>query len=211
MLAAGDAASGKTTLLRTWARGLAARHPPDDARLIIVDVRRGLHGAVPASHVAGYAADPEAVSRLIEQLAVVLRERMPPPGITPHELRSRTWWTGPEAYVVADDYELVSGGSQEPLAPLADFVPRAHEIGLHLVIARRTTGAGRTMRSDPLLAKIGGAGTCGLLLSGDPHEGMLVRGLRPARMRPGRGVLACGDKQPRLIQIALDDDGEAAS
>ena len=40
-----DAESGKTTLLRVLARALARRYPPEQARLVVVDYRRGLLGA----------------------------------------------------------------------------------------------------------------------------------------------------------------------
>ena len=55
-----DAESGKTTLLRVVARGLTARYGPDELRIVVVDYRRGLLGAVPATHLLAYASTADA-------------------------------------------------------------------------------------------------------------------------------------------------------
>jgi S-DNA-T family DNA segregation ATPase FtsK/SpoIIIE len=206
LLIFGDVGSGKTALLRTWVRGLARRYPAASARVIIIDYRRALLGVVAPEHLAGYAGDAATARSHIEQIAGVLDQRRPPAGVTPRQLRTRSWWRGPEIYLVVDDYDLVSGGPQAPLGLLADYIPQAREIGLHLVIARRTGGAGRAMMSDPLLTRIRDLGTFGLLLSGDPREGTLVGDQHAIRQPPGRGLLTSRNQRPALLQLAIDED-----
>ena len=41
------------------------------------------------------------------RLATYLRGRLPGPDVTPDQLRSRSWWTGAEVFVLVDDYDLV--------------------------------------------------------------------------------------------------------
>jgi len=68
------------------------------------------------------------------QVASKLAERLPPADVTVQQLRERSWWTGPELYLVVDDYDLVSAGRQSPLAQLADYLPQAREAGFHVVV-----------------------------------------------------------------------------
>jgi DNA segregation ATPase FtsK/SpoIIIE, S-DNA-T family len=206
LLAFGDAGSGKSTLLRTVARGLAGACTPAQARLVVIDYRRALLDAVPSEHMAGYAADAASARGCAELIARTLSARVPPPDISPRALRSRDWWDGPEIYLLVDDYDLLSGGHAGPLAPLADYLPHAMETGLHLVIARRTTGTARAMISDPVLARVRDLGAQGLVLSGDPREGVLIADQRATRLPPGRGVLLRRGQQPMLIQVATEDD-----
>ena len=39
----------------------------------------------------------------------LLSARLPGEGVTQQQLRDRSWWSGPEVYVVVDDYDLVAG------------------------------------------------------------------------------------------------------
>ena len=45
---------------------------------------------------------------------------MPGENVTQQQLRTRSWWSGPDIYLIIDDYDLVAGASGNPLAPLAD-------------------------------------------------------------------------------------------
>ena len=64
-------------------------------------------------------------------LAESLKERLPPSDITPQQLKERSWWSGPDVYVLIDDYDLIGGGSlNHPLSPLIEYLPLARDIGL---------------------------------------------------------------------------------
>ena len=41
-------------------------------------------------------------------LAEKLKERLPPSDITQQQLKERSWWSGPDLYVLIDDYDLVA-------------------------------------------------------------------------------------------------------
>ncbi|MDH2393566.1 type VII secretion protein EccCa [Streptomyces sp. HNM0663] len=205
-LVLGDSGSGKTSFLRSWMRGMAERNSAYDIRFMVFDYRRSLLEAVPDEYLAAQAANNDHAVAYAEQLTAKLSERMPPPGIGSRELRRRDWWSGPELYAVVDDYDLVAGqaGQRGPLAPLADYLTHAADIGFHVVIARRVTGAGRALLSDPLVSRVQEFGTGGLILSGDPREGTLIGDQRAARRPPGRGLLVGRRSQPAIVQTVLD-------
>ena len=73
----GDAECGKTSLLRLLARQLAARHPPEEAALLVVDLRRGLLDLTALPNLVGYACTPPTVAQLVDHLHRQLTERPP--------------------------------------------------------------------------------------------------------------------------------------
>ncbi|OLE28880.1 MAG: type VII secretion protein EccC, partial [Actinobacteria bacterium 13_1_20CM_3_71_11] len=104
----GDVESGKSTFLRCLARGITEGYAPNDAKVIIVDYRRSLLGTVTTDHLIGYGTSQQVTNDLIQQVVAVMRERLPGPEVTAEQLRSRSWWRGPELYVLVDDYDLVA-------------------------------------------------------------------------------------------------------
>nr|WP_233149784.1 type VII secretion protein EccCa [Kineosporia sp. A_224] len=199
-LAFADAESGKSALLRSLLRGIVAGQTPDRARLLVVDYRRSLLGEVPESHLIGYAGSEPVLSDLMAKAAVTLRGRIPGPDVTPDQLRTRSWWTGPELYVVVDDYDLVSGSARNPLAGLVEFLPQAKDIGLHLLLTRRSGGAGRALY-EPVLQRLRELGSPGLVMSGSKDEGVLLGTVKPSPQPPGRGLLVSRRHGTRLVQV----------
>ena len=194
----GDNESGKSTFLRVFARAIAERYTPKQARIVAVDYRRSLLGSLPESHLLGYGTSNEITSRLLSDAAVVMNERLPGPDVTAEQLRNRSWWKGPELYVLVDDYDLVAT-DRNPLAALHDFLAQSREIGLHLVIARRSGGASRAFY-DPILKRLRDLATPGIIMSGDREEGPLLGNVRPGPLPPGRGWLVTRREGARLIQ-----------
>ncbi|MYS19082.1 DNA segregation ATPase FtsK/SpoIIIE, S-DNA-T family [Streptomyces sp. DvalAA-14] len=205
LLVFGDSGSGKSTFLRSWMTGLIARRSAWETRFIVVDYRRSLLGAVPQDYLGAYAGDANAATVYAEQVAAKLAQRLPPPDVTMAQLRERSWWTGPEFYLVVDDYDMVGGGRQSPLTPLVDYLPQARELGLHVVLARRVSGLMRSQMSEPMLNRVRELGSAGLVLSGDPREGIVMGDERAAQRPPGRGVLLRRQFPPTLVQLALAD------
>jgi S-DNA-T family DNA segregation ATPase FtsK/SpoIIIE len=209
LLVLGDAGAGKTVFLRTLMRGLADRHGPNQIRFMVTDYRRSLIDAVPEAYIGAYAGDAAAAREYAEQLAAKLAGRMPPPGISAKDLRARGWWTGPDLYLIVDDYDLAATGHTSPLAALVDYIPQARETGLHVILARRVAGMSRAITADPLMARIRDLGTTGLILSGDPREGVLLGTERATARAPGRGMLLRRREPPVLIQVATtENDGQ---
>lgn len=203
LLCFADAESGKTTLLRLLARGIASRFTPDEARIVVVDYRRGLLGFVPKSHLIGYTSSPENTAAAADEVAASLRRRLPGKDVTPKMLRERSWWSGPEVYVLVDDYDLVTpgNGTAHPLLPLVEFLPQAKDVGLHVVVTRRCGGAGRALY-DPLLGRLRELAAPGLVMNGSSDEGALLGSVKPSLLPPGRGTLVDRRRGARRLQLA---------
>jgi DNA segregation ATPase FtsK/SpoIIIE, S-DNA-T family len=77
LLVLGDAECGKTSLLRLIARQVAARHPPEQVALLVVDLRRGLLDLTALPNLVGYACTPAAVAQAVELLHRELTGRTP--------------------------------------------------------------------------------------------------------------------------------------
>jgi S-DNA-T family DNA segregation ATPase FtsK/SpoIIIE len=200
----GDVESGKTNVLRTFLRGLISGNASDRLQVLVVDYRRTLLGVVPPDYLLGYAgAEPAASAQLAETVQVLTR-RLPPADLSIERLRARNWWHGPEVYIVADDYDLVATPSGNPLLPLLPLLAQAKDVGLHVLLARRTGGASRGIL-EQLMLRLRELGTPGLLLSGDPQEGALLGSFRSALQPPGRGLLVRRHERPSLIQVALSE------
>ena len=106
-------------------------------------------------------------------------------------------WDGADVFVLVDDHDLVAP-SLHPLVPL---LPVARDVGLHLIVARRSGGAARAM-FEPVLQALRDLGAPGLLLAGSPDEGPLLGGVRPTPAPPGRGRLVTRDRGVEVVQVA---------
>lgn len=196
----GDGACGKTTLLRGICLGLMESNTPQQAKLIIGDYRRTMLGVVEGDHLAGYAASATTFTTMMNDLAGILASRMPGPDTTQQQLRERSWWSGPEIYVVVDDYDLVATSSGNPLTPLLDYLAHAKDLGLHLIVARRSGGASRALY-EPVIARMRDLVPAGMVMSGSRDEGNLIGTVRPSEQPPGRGTFV-GRSGTSLLQLS---------
>ncbi len=145
----------------------------------------------------GTFTEPRGVEAMVADLLPVL------------ERRQSGEWSGPQIHILVDDYDLVAGQSN-PLAGLTDYLAHGRDIGLHLVITRRSGGAGRAIY-EPVIARLRDLGTPGLLMSGDKSEGPLLGTTKPESLPPGRGRLVGrrGDVQlVQLVECPDEPDGE---
>lgn len=206
-----DGESGKTTFLRTVITGIMAASLSADVRILLVDYRRTLLGLVPPDYLAGYAPSSTQLAAFLGDLVPLLRSRLPGPEVTVDQLRDRSWWTGPEVYVVVDDYDLVSSAMDNPLTALRELLPQAKDIGLHLVLARRTAGAARALY-EPVVQTLRELGAPGFVGTGAADEGALVGPAKPMpTYPPGRGMLVTRRGGAQLIHVAMALDASAAS
>ncbi|PND56635.1 type VII secretion protein EccCb [Mycobacterium sp. ENV421] len=188
LLVLGDQECGKTSALRTLCREILRVATTQPALLFVVDYRRGLLDIADADHVLDYVFSEHGLAQRLPGLISLLQNRLPTADTTIEQLRARSWWTGPEIYVVVDDYDVVGATSPDALSPLVALLPHAADIGLRMVIARRCAGSARAM-FEPLLAQVRDSGCGALLMSGSSDEGPLIGHHRATRRPPGRGLL----------------------
>lgn len=206
LVAFADTECGKTGLLRNIAAGVMENATPTEAKIILVDFRRSMLGVIPDEYLGGYATAPQSCADLMTALAGALKDRLPPNDITQQQLKERSWWSGPDLFVMIDDYDLIPGGSlNHPLGPLVEYLPQARDIGLRVIIARRSGGAGRAML-DPIVGRLKDLSCNGLVMSGSKEEGGLFGGYKATQMVPGRGMLISRTMKSGVIQLSRMPD-----
>jgi S-DNA-T family DNA segregation ATPase FtsK/SpoIIIE len=187
LIVIGDSESGKTSLLRGIARQVTQNRTPEQAKLIILDHRMTMLREFDGPGLLGYSTGLERSMEVVGGLVEGLRKRLPGGDVTPEQLRDRSWWTGPEIYLLVDDYDLVATSRGNPLKPLLDLLPQARAIGLHIFVTRQAGGASRAV-VDPVLGRLKELNTPAVLLS-IPKDEMAIWGMKPARRAKGRGLL----------------------
>jgi len=206
LVAFADSESGKTGLLRNIAAGVMENATPTEAKIILVDFRRSMLGVIDEAYLGGYATAPQSCADLMTALAGALKDRLPPNDITQQQLKERSWWSGPELFVMIDDYDLIGGGSlNHPLGPLVEYLPQARDIGLRVIITRRSGGAGRALM-DPIIGRLRDLSCNGLVMSGSKEEGGLFGGYKASPMPPGRGMLVSRSMKSGVIQLSRMPD-----
>ncbi|WKX72917.1 type VII secretion protein EccCa [Streptomyces sp. XD-27] len=202
----GETESGKTALLRLLIKQLTERYTPEEALFVVGDYRRSLLECVPEPHLVGYATTQNAFEKYVSDMNTLISSRIPGTDVTPHQLRTRSWWKGPRAFIVVDDYDLVATSSGNPMAQLVDNLPYARDSGVNIIVARSTAGAGRSSY-EPFIQRFKELGAQGVLLSGPPAEGELLGGVKARPLPPGRGVFVSRRGGASLVQTGwLEED-----
>lgn len=68
-----------------------------------------------SDYVEKFAYNLDGVQAMMGELAAVLAGREPPPGLSAEELLSRSWWSGPEIFLIVDDIQQLPAGFDSPL------------------------------------------------------------------------------------------------
>jgi DNA segregation ATPase FtsK/SpoIIIE, S-DNA-T family len=228
LLVLGAGGCGKSSLLRLIAKGLAARYPPEEVALLVIDLRRGLPDLTSLPNLAGYACTSATVAQAVDNLQRELTERTPadlgvlaelqPAGLrlrppvgaalngtnrqeSPTVLVGAPVRVWPRWVVLVDDYDLLPAAAGSPLLPLLDLLGLGRELGLHLVLTRRVAGSARAA-FEPVVQRLRELGGVGLVMSGDPGEGPLLGNQRAVPLPPGRAFLVRPRRAPALVQVA---------
>jgi S-DNA-T family DNA segregation ATPase FtsK/SpoIIIE len=184
----GDSGSGKTAALRLITKAITTVYTPEEAQILVVDPRRTILESVPDAYRRGTAVSVPAAEALVREITAELQERVPGTDITPAQLRRRDWWSGPEIFILVDDYDLLLGPAGGPFQSLVELVPQAGDIGLHMVMARAAAGSSRSAM-EPVTRRLQESNTPELALSMPSTELPLLNGARGRQLPPGRAVL----------------------
>ncbi len=120
-----------------------------------------------------YAYTPDDIDRVLAELAEMMRDRLPPSGLSQEELLTRSAWSGPHHFVLIDDEQELrtTGAVAKPAAtaPLWPLIERSREIGLHVIATRLPGNWAGVSAMSPFLQKLTGS-----------RAPTLVHGQRPA-------------------------------
>lgn len=205
LLIFGAAKSGKTTIAHALAQAICARNSPDQVRFMLADYRSGLLDAVPDTHLLSAGAinrNSASLDEAIKALAMNLQKRLPPADLTTAQLRSRSWWSGPDIVLLVDDWHMIVGaaGGMPPMMPLAPLMPAAGDIGLHIIVTCQMSQAYKATM-DKFVGSAFGAGSPTLFLSGDKAD-FPSSEFKVKRRPPGQALLAAPEGR-EVIQAAF--------
>jgi S-DNA-T family DNA segregation ATPase FtsK/SpoIIIE len=206
----GDPASGKSNALRLLIREILRQNTAETAAFLILDPKRSLLGEIPDGFAKSYFTNPEDESwaATITEIGELLKSRRPGDDVSRKELLERSFWQGPDLYILIDDYDIAAPDYGTPLESLAALIPSAADIGLHIFLTCRNSVA-VTKSSDPVLKRLKQLGHWGILLPGSPEVGPLIDSLKPELGPPGRARIVSGSSLeiPR-VQLAWVPEAE---
>ncbi|MFV4691017.1 type VII secretion system ESX-5 FtsK/SpoIIIE family ATPase EccC5 [Mycobacterium tuberculosis] len=215
LMVTGRRECGRTTTLATimseigrlYAPGASSAPPPapgrSSAQVWLVDPRRQLLTALGSDYVERFAYNLDGVVAMMGELAAALAGREPPPGLSAEELLSRSWWSGPEIFLIVDDIQQLPPGFDSPLHKAVPFVNRAADVGLHVIVTR-TFGGWSSAGSDPMLRALHQANAPLLVMDADPDEGFIRGKMKGGPLPRGRGLLMAEDTGV-FVQVAATE------
>ncbi|WP_297628029.1 type VII secretion protein EccCa [Nocardia sp.] len=204
MIVLGSSGCGKSTVLASLLESIRRQFDKDQARVLLIDYRRRHLDAVPADMLIGYLTSERDVAEGLPSFVDKMRSRRAPMGVTSQQLKQRSWWTGPEIFVVIDDYHMVVQRSMmSPLEPLKDVIVDARDTGLHIIAARNIAQADSALY-DNVLGQMKNLNSSGLIMDGSRSDGMLLGDVKPTKQPVGRGIFIEPMISRRdLVQAAL--------
>ena len=213
LMVTGRRECGKTTTLATVMSEIERLYAPGagtapetsarSAQVWLVDPRRQLLTTLGPDYVEKFAYNLDGAVALVNELAVTLAGREPPPGLSAEELLSHAWWSGPEIFLIIDDIQQFPPGFDSPFQKAAPWVTRAADVGLH-VIATRSFGGWSSAGSDPLLRALHQANAPLLVMDADPDEGFIRGKMKGGPLPRGRGLLMAEDTGV-FVQVAATE------
>ena len=197
MLVVGRQGCGKTSALAAIGQAITARLSPQQAQITVIDPKTSLIGRVPDRNLRAYAYTPDDIDRVLDEVAGMIRDRLPPSGLSQEELLARPAWTGPHHFVLIDDeHELRAGGlvgKQAATAPLWNLIERGREVGLHVIAARLPGNWAGVSAMSPFLQKLTGSRAPTLFMDNDPQTVKVFARTSAQQLSPGRGLLVTTD------------------
>lgn len=210
----GSPRTGKSTLLRTLAASLIARHTPAQVQIYGIDLGGGLLGALEgAPHVGGVVGklQREAVVRIVRQLRTEVEDREAAFREAGHEsmTAARNAGTFPDVFLFVDGWEAFKREFELLDREVEELAATGLSFGVHVVVAANRWAEIRPALLDNLGARLE-------LKLHDAIDSLVSRqaaAALPAEL-PGRGLRTDGLQfqaaLPRLDGRA-EDEGTAAA
>ncbi|WP_327148004.1 type VII secretion protein EccCa [Nocardia sp. NBC_01329] len=188
MIVLGSSGCGKSTVLAAFLASIRSRFTPEQAKVLLVDYRRHHMDALPEEQLIGYLTSARDLEEGLPPFAAKMRTRRPPQGVTSQQLRERSWWSGPEVFVVVDDYHMVAQrGMMNPLDPIKDLIVDGRDTGMHIIAARNIAQADTAMY-DGVLGQMKNINSSGFVMDGSRLDGILIGDVKASKQPPGRGI-----------------------
>jgi len=222
LLAIGDVGSGKTSFLRGHINSIIRQFTAEEAQFVIIENQYKLHYEQEQldnyGYLLGYASTPSQIEAALAKVTELISPRTPTEDtrLTSAQVRNRTWYQGPEVYVLIDNATNFVQGMTWPtkLDPLLKLMEDRNDLGLHVYATGQARGFNSIRESNKLYKAMALSNTATLLFSGPYDAGTIWpgTGIRFASRRPGQAALVEDPSggTPEAIQTPLarpwDDD-----
>ncbi|WP_336794323.1 FtsK/SpoIIIE domain-containing protein [Gordonia malaquae] len=205
LILAGDrGTSGKTTALRWLLRWIMNTYQPGEAVVFMIDT--GYQLLTERDHLmakgmlGAYTADRNNVTPMLTEIQKKVEERMPtnPDTMTASELKNRSWWSGPELFIVGDPgASLMSSGGfgTGPADELTRLLSERNDLGVRLWMTLNAAELQNAVQSNrPTVSNLINGNASVLMLSGSVQGTVFgftgsEQSAKFARRRPGLGQL----------------------
>ncbi|AQA06966.1 type VII secretion protein EccCa (plasmid) [Mycobacterium sp. TJFP1] len=182
LLIAGNAKSGKSEAIGAIYDSITRRFPGgvDEAAVIFIDPRRRHLGKISDKNLFAYVTNDDELAAAVVKLwdRYNLGARELPPGIDAKTRAARSWWSGPEIFMIIDDYHLFANtrnfGDQPAIFKmLPQLENEALAKGWHFVLARAAEEFFIAVNRDPILRRMIGDAAPTVMLSGNKFDGQI--------------------------------------
>lgn len=221
-LIAGDPQSGKTSTLRTLITSVVNQYTNEEAKFVIFDPNFSLLNEMERLEHTGYvkkqnyATNRDDTREPVEMLKKLLHRRSPTRDmdLDPRDILNRSWFTGPEIFVIIDGYQRIGSvpGTPSPIDELVPFLTTTPDLGVHLFVTSAANGLSMALGSNKMFKMFSDQTAPLLMLSGPTTEPRItsLKGRFEAR-RAGRGqLLLPAESRSSIVQIAWTSAGDAA-
>jgi DNA segregation ATPase FtsK/SpoIIIE-like protein len=159
--------------------------------------------------VRAYAYSADDIDTVMRELAELLRDRLPPSGLSQEELLNRKSWDGPHHFVLIDDEHELRPHNQvvkpAATAPLWGLIERSREVGLHVIASRLPGNWASQVVMNPLLQKLIGSRSPTLFMDNDPANVKVYGRISAQQLPPGRGLLVTTDGEIEGVLVGAPD------
>lgn len=206
MLVVGRQSCGKSTTLAVFGQMVVARCTPEQAQITIIDPKTSLIGRIQGEHVRAYAYTADDIDAVLAELTQLLRDRLPPSGLSQEELLNRRSWDGPHHFVLIDDEQELRPhgvlGKNAATGPLWGLMERSREIGLHVIASRLPGNWAGVSVTNPFLQKMTGSRAPTLFMDNDPAAVKVFGRISAQQLPPGRALLVTSDGGMEGVLVA---------
>lgn len=213
LLAVGDPKCGKTTFLRTVINSVVNQFSPEEAQFVILETKFDLLTEQEQLAANGYLmayADQNSLSEAIEKVQAAIQPRLPrkEDGLSSAQIMNRSWYSGPEIFVLIDGVPNFAAGGFGLGSPLDGFLDlmKRNDLGLHIYATGNAQGFPSARTQNKLYNQLAQTNAPVLLFSGPVSEGAIWPGTGIKFARRRRGQAALIDPvypKPEVIQVGM--------
>jgi S-DNA-T family DNA segregation ATPase FtsK/SpoIIIE len=208
MLVLGDPRKGKTEALRTVLNSIVRQFTPDEAQIVLVEPSYELlpekQLLEEMGYLMAYADSTETLNPAVSMIGEVIRPRNPSvdQNLSMKDIRNRSWYSGPEVFVLVDSAPRFGTGStpmdtgpRHGIDALIDLIRLRSDIGLHVYATGQAQRFSTAKTQNKLYEAMLERNTAVLMLSGPPGEGAVFPGVKFQVRREGEAMLYTPDNE----------------